>query len=373
MSDESWYAIHDNEQRGPLVFEALHQMVLSQELERDDLVWQVGTPGWIPAGQSPALCEAVGWGPPQVPDLPRASLGDQYRPHLQDLRSRVGDLDQTASALEALPHLRFVKRTLEALGRQVTVHQLDLTDRLMKRAGNLAYVLAAVLYAAFFAIVSLRADSIQQLLVTLLIIVPGASICHFVAVHFIESGDSMLRQTPTELSSKTLAMSIGLLTGVVGLLMLIMASHDLFKKIDVVGAIGILPVALALLYTAAACLNPESLNLNVEARAHAAREAIGIVMFVAKVPLRLIPIVFGLFSLLAAGSAIFFCSKLASGEEIELHFAQAMEVAPMVLLTGLLPMALYLAAVLAMLVADFFRASLDTPEEIQSLAAVLKH
>ena len=119
MSDETWYAARNDEQVGPLAFEALQQMVQSQELQRDDMVWQIGTPSWVPAAQVPALCETAGWGNPQVPSLPqtpRASFGDQYRPHIQDLRSRVGELDKTSGVLEALPHLRFVKRLLEALG-----------------------------------------------------------------------------------------------------------------------------------------------------------------------------------------------------------------------------------------------------------------
>ncbi len=375
MSDDSWYASRNDEQNGPLAFEILQQMVRNQELGRDDLVWQTGTPGWVPASQVPALCAAAGWGDPRVPSLPpmpQASFQEQYRPQLEDLRNRVGELDKITGALEALPHLRFVNRMLEALGRQVSVHQLDLADRLMKRAGSLAYMLAAVLYGAFFAAMSLRADSIQQLLATLLIVIPSASLCHYVAIHFIESSEDMLRRTPTELSSKTLAMSAGLLTGTAGLLVLVLASHDLFRKVDVVEAIIAIPLGLILLYTAAACLNPSSLNATVEARADAAREAIGISMFLVKVPLRLIPVSFGLFSLLAAGSAIFFCYQLASGEELELRFAQAQVIAPRALLIGLLPMALYLAAVFAVLLVDVFRASLDTPEEIRGLAEVLK-
>ena len=375
MANEDWYATRNDEQIGPLAIEALQQMARSQGLGRDDLVWQVGTPGWIAAGQVPTLCEAAGWGSPQVPSLPQAprvSVEEQYRPHLQDLRSRVGELDETTGALEALPHLRFVNRMLEKLGRQVTVHQLDLADRLMKRTGSLAYMLAAVLYCAFFAIMSLRADSIQQLLATLLIVVPSASLCHFIAIHFIESGESMLRQTPTMLSSKNLAMSIGLLTGAVSLFVLVFASHDLFRKVNVIESILAISIGLILLYTAAACLNPASLNLTVGARADAAREAVAISMFLAKLPLRLIPSAFGLFSILAAASATFFCHQLMKGDDLELRFAQAQAIAPRALLIGLLPVALYLVAVFTVLLTDVFRAGLDTPDEIRDLAEVLK-
>lgn len=375
MSDENWFALHDNEQTGPHTFETLLQMIREQSLGREDLVWLAGTPGWVPANQVPALCAAAGWGELQTPSLPvapRASFEEQVRPQIDGLRQRVGELDKTQGALEALPHLRWLRRLLDGLGRQVTRHQLDLADRQMKRIGSLAYMLAALLYGVFFAVMSLRADSIQQFLASLLIVIPGASLCHFIAVHCIEASEETLESTPTQLSSKTLGLSLGLLLGAAGLLLLFAAGHDLFKKIHVVESIMLLPLAIGLLYMAAACFNLDSLKIDIVPRSDGAREAIGISMLMAKLLLRAAPVAFGLASLLAVGSAVFFCHQWVTGEMLELRFIQAVAIAPRVLLLGLLPMGLYLLAVFWILWTDSFRAWLDTSEAIRGLAKGLE-
>lgn len=374
MPNEDWFYARNNEQHGPLSFEDLHHLVSSRELGRDDLVWQVGSAGWVPVGAVPALIQAAGGAlsaPPLPAPAPWATFEQQYGPRLQDLRGRLGELDKATGALEALPHLRLVNRLLDYIGRQVGVHQLDLADLLMKRVGSLAYIVTAVLYAVYFGAMSLRADSIQMLVATALIVIPGASLCHYVAVHFLETSKEILDRTPTELSSNTLAKSVGLLSGVAGVLVLVAASHDLFRKVDVADALLAIPIGLVLLYTAAASFNPSSLNLTVEAKADAAREAIGISMLLVKVPLRLVPAAFGLYSLLAAGSAIFFAYQL-TGDEIDLYFAGALEIAPWALMVGLLPMAFYLTSTFGTLVVDAFRSSLDTADATRDLAEVLK-
>ena len=258
-------------------------------------------------------------------------------------------------------------RMVDAIGRQITARQLDAADRWMKRTGSIAYMLAAVRYCVFFAVMSLRADSLQRLLATLLIVIPGASLGHFVAIYFMESGESMLRQTPTELSSKSLALTAGLFSGALGFLMLVVASRDLFRKVAVEDALWALPLALTLLYGAASCLNPASLNLRIHAGAAAPQEAIGMLMFIAKVPLRLIPVAFGSYALLAMGSAGYFCYRSASGENPEQWFVKAIDFAPQAMLCGLLPMALYLASVLAQLIVGVLQASLDTAAGIRGL------
>lgn len=372
MTEDNWYASVNDEQMGPLSFESLRQMAAEARLTADDLVWEEGTPNWVPAAQVPTLCAAAGWGDPRVPALPtppRASFGEQYRPQIQSLGHRVGLLDRTEAAIETLPHLRFVHQRLAELKQQVTIHQLDALDRWAKRIGTLAYMLTAVLYAGFFATTSLRADSIQQFLLTLLLVIPGASLCHYIAIHFIESAEDLLGRTPTELASQNFPTSLGLLAGVSGLAGVSMASYNLFRKVDVYESLVLLAPVLLLLYGAAVCFVPSSTNTGLGSRAGAPREAIGISMFLAKLPLRLVPTTFALASILAAASAGFFCWHLAKGTNL---FEFASEVAPRALLVGLLPAGLYLSSILLILLIDTFRASLDMSDGVQDLADVLK-
>lgn len=370
MAEETWYAIRNDEQIGPVAQQTLAEMASTNDLSTDDLVWEAGTPDWVPARQVGFLCAAAGWGEPALPAppmIPRPSFHEQVQPQIQSLRSRVGELDRTSGAVDALPHLRYVHGLLANLRRQVTVHQLDAVDRIMKRLGSVAYMVAAALYGAFFVIVSLRADSIQQLLLTLLIIIPGATICHYIAVHFLESSDELLSRTRTELSSPNLAMSLGLLVGTGGLAIIALASQDLFRKIAAVESIFAIAVGLIFLYVAAVCFNPESVSTSTVGKAGAAREAIGISMFLAKLPLRLVPLTFGLTSAAAAASAVFFCHQLYEGTA---RYDLAMVVAPRALLVALLPTVLFLLSAFAFLLADVFRSSLDMSEGIQELVSL---
>lgn len=371
MSEESWFALHGDDQVGPVSFDGLLQMIRNQALNRDDLVWLAGTPGWVPAHQVPRICEAADWGELQVPAVPtpsRPSLEEQVGPRLDELRIRVGDLDQVGSAIQALPHLRWVQNMLDSAGRQVTSTQLDNADRLMKRGGSIAYMIAGLLFGVYFAAMSLKVDSIQQFLASVLIVIPMASMAHFTAVHFLEASSEALRSSATKLSSEALAKSLGLLLITWSILSFVISGHNLFNKVEIFESIVLLSIGLCSLYLAAACLNPSSLNVEVDSEGEGVREMIGITQFVSKLCLRVVPVAFGLFSFLAAGTAVYFCLKLLEDEVAALYFLEALSLAPKVLAVGFLPFALYLLAILGMLVGATFRAWLDTAGHLHKIS-----
>lgn len=146
MSHEDWYYSQNGEQIGPVTLESLGHLVASHQLTVDSLVWQVGTADWVAVREVAYLVQ-----PLRVPVLPMptsatapatqtpwAGFGEQYGPRLQDLRNVVNEIDDTTGAVSALPHLRMIQRILEYFGSQVTVHQLEWIDRIMKRSGSVA-------------------------------------------------------------------------------------------------------------------------------------------------------------------------------------------------------------------------------------------
>ena len=248
----------------------------------------------------------------------------------------------------------------------MTVNQLDLADRLTKRVGSVAYMLAAVFYMVFFVFVSLQQDSIQKLLATFLVIVPSISLCHYIAVHFLETSKETLRRTPTELSSYNLAMGAALLSCIAGVYLLVTRSHHLFLGIDVIGSLLELPIGIFLLYTAGACLNPESLTFTTDTHTDAAREAIGVSMFLPKVLLRGVPVIFGSYAVVAALSGGYFVSKVTS-DSLDSYSGMAMALSPRVLMVGLIPPILYLAAVFCSLVLEAVRSWLNTAVAVREM------
>jgi hypothetical protein len=377
MSEETllndlWYYSQNNQQLGPVPFSTLQQLVSTGGLRAGDLVWQQGTEAWLPVCEIPRLVENIP-AATQIPALPGWRPAERYGERLQEIREltdRVGELDQTESTLQALPHLRYIHQLLTGWTQQVTVHQLDLADRLTKRVGSMAYMLAAALYTVFFIFVSLREDSIQKLLATILVVVPSVTLCHYVAVHFLETSRETLRQTPTELSSQNLAMGAALLSCIGGVYLLVTRSHDLFREINVTGSLLEIPLAVFLIYTAGACLNPGSLTFTTDTQTDAAREAIGISMFLPKILLRGVPMIFGLYAVLAAGSGVYFASKVTS-DDLDKYSGMAMELAPRVLMVGLIPPILYLIAVFSSLMIDTLRALLNTAVATREIARAM--
>lgn len=51
MAEAEWYYTRNNQQQGPVTFEALQSMAASGQVAREDLIWQQGMPNWQPAGQ----------------------------------------------------------------------------------------------------------------------------------------------------------------------------------------------------------------------------------------------------------------------------------------------------------------------------------
>lgn len=65
-----WYYSQNNQQKGPIRFEALRSMVQSGVVSRATLVWKDGMPVWTPAGQTPEISALFGSTPPPMANKP---------------------------------------------------------------------------------------------------------------------------------------------------------------------------------------------------------------------------------------------------------------------------------------------------------------
>lgn len=383
MSDDSWYYSQNDTQQGPVAFNYLVELAGNGHLTSQDLVWQVGTPGWVEIRQVPNLFQAIGGDLSQAPPLParpQPGLQQRYAPQIEqfhELRGRMGELDSGQDAVRALPHLRYVDNLFQSIKDQITIHQLDRADRLMRRLGSLSFMAATVLYAIYFSISSIRADSIQQLLAALLIILPTASVAHYLAIQLLDVSDELLRNSPTKISSENLSKSWGILLCVAAIALLVLGSRGLFLggvpgRDVILGDINVdavfqLVFGLCFLYAAATCFVHESLNLHLERTTDASREALGLGYLLAKIPLRSIPVTFGLFSLLAALSGVFFLFQL-SGELSGQYYAFARAIAPWLLTIGLIPLMAYLTSIFGSLLAGHLEALFDTAQYTRQLS-----
>ncbi len=366
MPDQVWFLFQNNAQQGPMTLEAMRALADEGKLRPDSLVTRVGMADWVPARSVPELFPLdtvvrppLPPGVGQRPDLLRG-IGDR-------LRRSVGADD----VVQSLPHLRAVRFLLEALRRGLTERGLDATDRIGRQGGHLAYVAAAVVLVLAFLILGIRSDSFQLFFVGLLILAPAAVVLHFLAALFLDAGTALLRRSPSELASPavlTLAAVVFLagslfcfLMGIYGVI-----TGDTFVVFGTwMGGFAVL------LYACAAALNPASVHVAAGADISAGEEALGIAMFLVKLPVRLVPFLFGVGSVIGLCTAVYLF-YLVFAEEPLFVTATAHQMAYGILGVALGPFLSYLGFALSYLLVDLLRAILRTPARIDALGEGLR-
>ncbi|HEV2844717.1 MAG TPA: DUF4339 domain-containing protein, partial [Thermoanaerobaculia bacterium] len=216
MPDPVWYLFHEGAQQGPMPLEELRSLADQGRLTPDSLVTRVGMADWVPARSVPELFpDEIIMRPPLPPGVgPRRDFLALSRGLAERMRRSVGADD----VVQSLPHLRLVRSLVDGLRRGFTEGGLASADRVARQAGHLAYIAAALLLVLAFLILGVRSDSFKIFFAGLLLILPAAAILHFLAVLFLDAGESLLRKSHSELSSPAVLsfLSLAFLLGSVG-------------------------------------------------------------------------------------------------------------------------------------------------------------
>jgi hypothetical protein len=364
MPEQSWYVYQDGTQQGPMTLEALRALADQGKLKPDGLVTRIGMTDWVPARSVPELFpEEAMVRPPLPPGVgPRRDYLALGRSLTDRLRRTVGAED----VIQALPHLRAVRGLLEVLRRGLTERGLDTADRIARQTGHLAFVAAAALLILAFLILGVRSDSFALFFGGLLLGLPAAVVLHFLAVLFLEAMPALLRKSPSELASSavltffTLAFLAGsLYSFLIGLYGFIRGGPFLTFGLSMAGF-------AVLLYACAVALNPSTVNVAAGSELSAGEEALGIGMFLVKLPVRLVPFLFGV------GAAVGVCASLyllylACAQEADFVTGLAYQTAWRVAGLALLPFLAYVGFALSFLLVDLLRAILRTPGRIEAL------
>ncbi len=369
MSDQVWYLFQDGTQQGPMPMEALRALADQGKLKSDALVTRVGMTDWLPARSVPELYPNES---PMRPPLP-PGVG-AHRDPLAFGRSLAAGLRRSVGAddvVESLPHLRGVRWVLQFLRRTFTEGGLDGTDRIARQTGHLAYIAAAVVLILAFLILGVRSDSFRIFFAGLLALPILAVILHYLAVLFLDAGTSLLRKSPSELASPAVLTfaALAFLAGAlyclfVGLYGVIVGGPFLQFGLWLGGF-------AVLLYACAVALNPASVNVTAGADLTAGEEALGIGMFLVKLPVRLVPFLFGVGSVVGLLAAFYLLYLVCSQEPLFVTDL-AHQIAHGVLSVALVPFAAYLGFALSYLLVDLLRAILRTPARVDALREDLR-
>jgi GYF domain 2 len=364
MPDQVWYTFENGVQQGPMSLEALRVLADQGKLKADSLVTRVGMTDWVPARSVPELFP--------FDTIVRPPLPPGVGPHRDPLafgRTLAERLRRSVSAddvVESLPHLRGVRFLLQGLRRGLTETGLDRTDRIARQTGHVFYIAAALFIVVAFMILGIRSDSFHIFFSGLLILAPAAIILHFLAVLFLDAGTSLLRKSPSELSSPAVLTLAALVFVAGSLCCLLMGIYGLITGDPFVQLLLRLGGFAVLLYACAVALNPATVNVTAGADLSAGEEALGIGMFLVKLPLRLVPFLFGVGSVVGLCAAVYLIYLIATEEPLFVT-DPAHQIAHGVLAVALVPFVAYLGFAVAYLLVDLLRAILRTPARIDAL------
>lgn len=361
MPDPVWYLFQDGIQQGPMSLEALRALADEGKLKPDGLVTRPGMPDWMPARSVPELFPQDSMvRPPLPPGVgPRRDVLAGFK---QRLRSTVGAED----VVQSLPHLRGVRAVLEALRRGISENGLALADRVAKQTGHLAYMAAAVFLVLAFMVLGIRSDSFQIFFTGLLILLPAAVILHFLAALFLDAGFALLKKSPSELSSSAVLAFFALVFLAGALYCFLMGLYGLINGGPFLGFGYWMGGFAVLLFACGIALHPSTVNVTAGTDMSAGEEALGISMFLVKLPVRLVPFLFGVASVVGLCAAIYLF-YLVIAEDLLFVTDEAYDIARSVLGVGLIPFLVYVGFALAYLLVELLRAILRTPGRIEAL------
>jgi hypothetical protein len=360
MPDTVWYLFQDGTQQGPMSLEALRVLADEGKLKPDGLVTRPGMTDWLPARSVPELFPQDSMVRPPLPP----GVGPR-RDVLAGLKQRLGRTVGAEDVVQSLPHLRGVRAVLEALRRGISENGLALADRIAKQTGHLAYMAAALFLVLAFMVLGIRADSFKIFFIGLLILLPAAVILHFLAALFLDAGFALLRKSPSELSSSAVLAFFALVFLAGALFCFFKGVYYLIYGGPFLEFGYRLGAFAVLLYACGIVLHPSTVNVTAGTDMSAGEEALGISMFLVKLPVRLVPFLFGVASVVGLCAAIYlFYEVIADSLFVP---EEAYEIAWKVLGVALIPFLIYVGFAVAYLLVELLRAILRTPGRIEAL------
>lgn len=194
-------------------------------------------------------------------------------------------------------------------------------------------------------------------------------VIHYIAFKFLPALSNLVKNTPTQLSSKSFLDSLALLAGIAGVLSLLgglflwirTSSFDSF-------VIGIF-VFIFCGYILSLCLVPKNLNIEIIEKTSAGEEFLGLISFFMKGFLKLVPVAFAAGVILTIINIIeLLFVKFDSAAQINAQYAEIGTFAKL----SLLPLTAYFLFLLYYFVIDLAMAILVVPGKLDAIKEAKK-
>jgi len=188
-------------------------------------------------------------------------------------------------------------------------------------------------------------------------------VAQYTAIKFLDAGETLIQNNPTQMSSKAFLDCIGVLSMFGGVAMLIMRLVNWVNFQDFL--IHGLGMFIFLEFLALLAFNHDVITIKVVKGNSAGQEAIGIVTFFIKSFMKLIPIFFGV--LIVVGAILMLIALISLFGKYP-SMEKMVEPATLVLIAALLPFIAYIFFALFYLCIDVIRSILSIPEKLDKLA-----
>jgi hypothetical protein len=353
MSQVEWYYARDNRQMGPISSVELKRLATFDKLRPDDLVWREGMTEWAAARNVRGLFDQDG-------EAAAAAAG-VAAPKTAETSAEPQD-----AAVRTRHHPFEV--VMEKVRPHFNAHFVEATASIFRVCGSYGLLLAAILVGAFAVIATAKTSEFDHVLwgaVCLLLLV----VLQYVAGRSFAAIEELTRTTAGRLASSLVPDStvvLSLIAGVAALLGLIASAIETENYLSILGGVAGFFVCA---YLSVIALHPSMLDISIAPETMAGEELIGVLTFLLKALLRLVPVAFGAGVVCGTVAIAVACFLAAVGETGFPGALDTSHIARRVLISSAaLPLLAYFVFLFSNLVLSLWRCVLSLPGKLDVLA-----
>ena len=383
MTPIEWYYARGNKQLGPVSSVDLKRMAAAGEIHAEDLVWREGMAEWTPARNVRGLFEEEAKppvtaspleAPPKAVTVPK--LGDSAVKTAEPVAPAVPTVAASAVPVAAPSSGRHLFDViLDTFRPQFNANFIETLNRVFRACGSYGLFVAMLVAAAFTLIVAVKTDSLSSLLSGAILIVILAGL-QYVAGKSCDAIEQLNRSTSGNLSSTMLPDCVAVLSKMVGAMALLGSVVAAIQTSVYVAILFGLVMFIVCAYLSVIAMNPAALNITISPAARASDEALGVLAFLLKSLLRMVPAAFGVGVIYGIVMLAYACYQAMFPGAVGMMRAAGLPAAEItagiartsLIWSAALPFAAFLLFLLYYLLIDLCRAILILPVKIDRTA-----
>jgi hypothetical protein len=261
--------------------------------------------------------------------------------------------------------VNLLEKLVEVFRGILTSNFLEFCIKWITRIGHMAIIVAAALGFLFALIFAIRTNSFTGFLYGIIWVLL-IFVLQFTARKFLNAGESLIENNPTQLASQAFLDCFAFLAvigGVVALILHIIRAINLKSFEEFLMGLGMF---VFLEFLALLAFNPKEVTIKIVKSNSAGQEALGIITFFIKAYMRLIPIFFGV--LVVVWTIMLFIAFIGLfGNAPGNAWFRGNYYAGQILTAVLLPFIAYIVFVLLYLCIDVIKAILSVPDKLDKL------